>query len=114
MKRRSKLFVSDILENMRLAENIVADIDFETFVLLQEKHYTVIRCIEIIGEAVKNLPPELRRKYPDIPWKEMAGMRDTVIHFYMGVDYGIVWNTIKNEYPVVRPRIERIFGELEE
>jgi len=114
MKRKVKLFIGDIIENMQLAENTIADIDYETFISVKEKNYTVIRCIEIIGEAVKNLPLELRQKYPEIPWKAMAGMRDLAVHFYMGVDYKIIWNAVKDNYPVLCPQIEKIFMEFED
>ncbi|MBI4620697.1 MAG: DUF86 domain-containing protein [Desulfobacterales bacterium] len=114
MKRKIKLFIGDILENMRLAENITADIDYTTFVSVKEKHYTVVRCIEIIGEAAKNLPSELRQKYPEVPWKAMAGMRDLAIHFYMGIDYKIIWKAVKDDYPVLRSQLEKIFAELKE
>jgi uncharacterized protein with HEPN domain len=87
MKRTIGFFIGDIIENMRLAERIAAEIDFQTFESTEEKHYTVVRCIEIIGEAVKNVPLEVRQKYPGIPWKALAGMRDLAIHFYMGIDY---------------------------
>ncbi|MFH0919194.1 MAG: DUF86 domain-containing protein [Fibrobacterota bacterium] len=114
MKRHVKLFVGDMLENIRLAETTIADIDFEAFVSIKEKNYTVVRCIEIIGEAVKNLPEEVRQKYSEIPWKALAGMRDLSIHFYMGVDYKIIWNTIRNDYPGLRPKLEKLFNDLQD
>jgi uncharacterized protein with HEPN domain len=114
MKRNIKLFISDILNNMRLAERVVADIDYKAFVSIEEKNYTAVRCIEIIGEAVKNIPEEVRRRYPEIPWKALAGMRDLAIHFYMGVDYKIIWKTIKDDYPILRPQIEKILIDMEE
>ena len=114
MKRKVKLFVGDIIHNMRLAERVTADIDYDTFVLSEEKNYTVVRCIEIIGEAVKNIPEALRRKYVEIPWKALAGMRDLAIHFYMGIDYKLVWKAVKIDYPVLLPSIEKIYSELEE
>ncbi|MFN4319542.1 MAG: DUF86 domain-containing protein [Aquificaceae bacterium] len=73
----------------------------------------VIRCIEVIGEAVKNLSKELTGKYPDIPWKEMAGMRDFLIHKYYDVDLEIVWDTIKAEIPQAKPLIEKVLIDIE-
>ena len=61
-----------------------------------------------MGEAAKNISDELREKYPDVPWKEMAGMRDRLIHLYMDVDLKIVWDTIKNRLPGLKEKIQKI------
>lgn len=71
----------------------------------------VIRKFEIIGEATKQVPDVIRRKYPDIPWREMGRMRDKLIHFYFGVDLYIVWDTIKNRLPEVKILIKKIIEE---
>ncbi len=68
----------------------------------------VIRKLEIIGEAVKQVSDEMRQEYPQIPWKEMAGMRDKLIHFYFGVDYRLVWKTIAERLPCVKQDIEMV------
>ncbi len=69
------------------------------------------RCLEIIGEASKRVDVDFRNKYPLIPWKEMAGMRDKIIHYYEGVDYSIVWVTIINKIPEIHFQIEQIIKE---
>jgi uncharacterized protein with HEPN domain len=72
----------------------------------------VIRCIEIIGEAVKHVPEVIRKRYSEIPWKDMAGMRDKVTHFYFGVNLEKVWLVLEKDTPQLKPVFERIFDEL--
>ena len=67
-----------------------------------------VRSLEIIGEATKNIPEDLRQRYADIEWRSIAGMRDRLIHGYFGVDYDIVWNAVTNKIPGLRVRIEEI------
>jgi uncharacterized protein with HEPN domain len=69
----------------------------------------VIRKFEIIGEATKKLPEDIKKDYPDIPWREMAGMRDKLIHFYFGVKYELVWRTIKDVIPQIKPYLIKIY-----
>ena len=71
----------------------------------------MIRKFEVIGEATKRIPDEIRQGFPQIPWKEMAGMRDRLIHAYFGVDYRLVWTTIEKRIPRVEPPIQKILSE---
>ena len=87
MTRNADLYIKDILDNMGNAERFVEGMTRQEFSKDTKTAYAVTRCIEIIGEATKNVPAATRRKYPDIPWKQMAGMRDKVIHFYFGVNF---------------------------
>lgn len=106
--RDSKLLLKDILEAISAIERFVEGIDFEEFRSNDEKSSAVIRKFEIIGEATKALPDNLKEKYPEIPWKEMAGFRDKLIHFYFGIKYELVWQAIKNRLPQLKSSVQNI------
>jgi uncharacterized protein with HEPN domain len=72
-----------------------------------------VLALEILGEATKRLSESLRQKYPDIPWRGMAGMRDRIIHAYDTVDLKIVWDVVKKHIPTIKPQIKQIFSEYE-
>ena len=71
----------------------------------------VIRKFEVMGEAAKALPEAIRQQYPQVPWKEMAGMRDRLIHFYFGVDVPLVWETIRRRLPELRRQMQQVLKE---
>ncbi len=112
-KRDVKLYVKDILEAIKAIEKFVEGMDFESFKEDDKTSSAVIRKFEIIGEATKNIPQSIKEKYPPIPWKEMAGFRDKLIHFYFGIKYDIVWDTIKLRLPELRNNIEKVLKDLE-
>lgn len=106
-------YVEDILDAMEKAEMLLEDVTFDQFVADFRINFAVVRALEIIGEATKRLPLSVREQYPDIPWKDMAGMRDRIIHGYDTVDLGIVWRTIKQRIPEIRPHIQQILADYE-
>ncbi len=105
--RDSKFYLSDILDAMDSIEEFVEGIDFEEFKKDDRTVSAVIRKFEIIGEASKNIPEEIRQEHSQIPWKEMSGMRDRLIHSYFRVDFSLVWVAIKDRIPKIKPLIKK-------
>ena len=111
MKRSTKEFLLDIDQNIERAIDFVKDLDFDQFCQDQKTLYAVVRAIEIIGEAVKNIPDEIREQYPEVPWSAVAKMRDKLAHQYFGINVKVVWDTVQNDLAELKPLIEKILKE---
>ncbi|MGD2248276.1 MAG: DUF86 domain-containing protein [Candidatus Methanofastidiosia archaeon] len=107
MKRDYKVYLQDIFDCIERIEKYIGEMSYEDFLDDQKTVDAVIRNIEIIGEATKHVPDAIRKKY-SLPWRQMAGMRDKVIHGYFDVIYSIVWETAVNDLPEVKPQIKEI------
>lgn len=113
MKREIIDYIQDILEAMANAVKFIEGMSYDEFVKDTKTIYAVLRAIEVIGEATKNIPDDVRKKYPKVQWKDMAGMRDKVIHEYFGVKIERVWLTVKDDIPRIKPSFQKMLGELE-
>jgi len=107
-KRPAGTFLEDILQAIKKIEKYTNGLDCERFRSDEKSVDAVIRNLEIIGEASKNIPSEVKDKFPQIPWKKMMGLRNIVAHEYFSIDLKIIWEIASENLPEVKPRIERI------
>lgn len=114
MKKEYRDYIEDILNSILKIEQFIDELTFEDFKSDDKTVFAVIRALEIIGEAAKKIPQPLKDKYPQIPWREISGMRDKLIHGYFGVDLKVVWDTIKIDIPDLKPLINKMLSELDE
>lgn len=112
--RDVRLFINDILEAVEKIEKYVHDKSYEEFQKDEKTKDAVVRNLEIIGEAVRNIPEDFKEKYPDVDWNGAAGMRDKLIHEYFGVSFLIVWETTKSDLPPFKKRLMEISKEMQE
>ena len=110
MKNDSK-YLKHIIESITNIERFMLGLSKKEFLVNIEKQYAVVRGIEIIGEAVKNVSPLLKKKYPLITWRDIAGTRDILIHSYFSVDLDLVWDIVQRDLPTLREVIEKILKE---
>lgn len=104
-------YVEDIIDAMEKAETAITGVDYDRFAADFMINFVVVRALEIVGEATKRLPMTLRDQYPTIPWKDMAGMRNIIIHGYDRVNLKIVWKVVTQDIPQVKPQIEQILAD---
>lgn len=109
-----KDYLQDILDASYAASNFVAGMTFDSFETDQKTIFAVTRAIEIIGEATKSIPENIRLQYLEVPWKNMAGMRDKVIHQYFGVNYQVLWDTVQQDIPWLREKVRAILEDLKQ
>ncbi|WP_353684853.1 DUF86 domain-containing protein [Thermodesulfovibrio sp. 3907-1M] len=114
MKRKASLYVKDIIDAIEKTQEFIKGMDFDEFVQDDKTASAVVRKLEIIGEAVKQMPKEVKDRFTQIPWSAMAKTRDKIIHFYHGVDYEIVWKIVKEELPPLKPLLQKIYNSLME
>lgn len=112
MKKDPSIFLFHILESIEAVESFTKGLDFESFRKNQKTNFATIRALEIIGEAVKNMPKDFRNKYKGIAWKKIAGTRDKLIHEYFGIDLKLAFKIIQQDIPVLKEKVLEILEEL--
>lgn len=113
MKRDPRLYIDDILDAIERIEKYVEGLSFEDFSKDSKTVDALVRNFEIIGEATKRVPAEIKGKYPQIPWKMMAGTRDKLIHEYFGVNLQVLWKAVKDDIPPLKRSIEQLLQKID-
>ena len=108
MEKDDTLYLQHVLDAINTIEEYLMDVNEENFKATRLLQDGTIRQIEIIGEAVKYVSKDIRKAYPDIPWQDIAGMRDKLIHHYFGVDIEKVWDTAQEDLPVLKEQVVKI------
>lgn len=109
-ERELELYLRDIEDSISMVEQFLDGVPKADFMKLPEKQAAVVRKMEVIGEAIKQLPMRFRNMHPHIPWKEIAGMRDKLIHGYFGVNLDMVWDAAKNDLPELKRDIKKLLA----
>ena len=108
MAKDPKILLRHILESISAIEGYASGQTLDTFLHSLKEQDAVIRRLEIIGEAVKNLPEDFKNAYPEIPWAKIAGMRNVLIHEYFVVDVPAVWGTVQDDLPSLKEQIRSL------
>ncbi len=112
MQRELNTYLNDILDAIRKIEKYTAELSFDDFIENELVQDGVVRNLEVIGEAVKKIPEDVRRDKPQIDWRKIAGLRDILIHEYFAVDFEIIWDVVNNKIPGLKKIVINFLEEI--
>ncbi len=110
MPRRPEVHLEDMLAATQKVEQYVAGLTREQLAADSKTLDAVVRNLEVIGEAAKNVPEDIQAAHPEIEWRKMAGLRDILIHRYFGIDVEIIWDVLQHKLPRLAAQVRRILG----
>ena len=110
MRKSPIVFLDHILNSLKLLEKYTQNLKYDDFVNNYEKQDSVVRRLEIMGEAIRNLPEEFLDKYPDIPWRDIMDFRNVLVHQYFDVNIKRVWETLQTDIPSLKKKMEAILN----
>jgi len=105
-------YLNDIYDSINKGIEFISEMSYEDFSKDEKTQFALIRVIEVIGEASKKIPSEIKIQSQEIPWREISGMRDLLVHDYFGVNIQVVWETAKNDLPELKVKIQRLLQDL--
>lgn len=114
MSHDYRLYLEDMQEACEKVLRYVRSLLFDQFVQDEKTFDAVVRNLEIIGEAAKHIPPQLRDRHPKVEWRKIAGLRDVVAHEYFGIDEDILWDVVQNQVPTLLDQVVQILAEQDE
>ncbi len=112
MKREIRDYLYDILHECEYLMKRSKEIGYTDFLENEDLKRAFVRSLEIIGEAARRIPSHIKKRYPDVEWKEIVGMRNKITHEYWGIDYEIVWRTVEEDIPRLKSHIEQIINNI--
>jgi uncharacterized protein with HEPN domain len=107
-KRDIRLYLADIEESIAAIEDFTAGLEYESFAADRKTYSATLREFIVIGEAIANIPDEVKNRVPSIEWRLIKDFRNFIVHEYFGVDSRIVWDAVRKELPLLKPEIERL------
>ncbi|HED37404.1 MAG TPA: DUF86 domain-containing protein [Ignavibacteria bacterium] len=105
-------YLNDIYDSITKGISFIKDMTYEDFQKDEKTQYALIRAIEIIGEASKKIPNEIQDQSKEIPWREISGMRDILVHDYFGINTEVIWKTANKDLPELREKIQKLINDI--